>query len=305
MPLIRGEPFARQKPMVWLSSTQQAMIHGELKVVLRPKAGQCPMQPPYDAMKNPTGPFLYNLTADPSESTDLAAAMPDALASMMTLLDTTVVSVQHSQVHESGCNPSPRPNHGPPPPWTPFPPPRPTPSPGPPGPPGPTPPGPPPAGAFRLELADQAVAGQSCISSSEPSPGHVPLQLGPCQGADTEWTSDAKLGLQAVSGGNCMKVMNKGGGGSCNKGDTVIAAGCAKSNSFSYDAASQTLVSSKCDGMCASFGVAAWRSTSAALRQSGSCWRRGAAMPRRPNSIDVSRCSWLSGHVHPCVSMLA
>eukprot|EP00730_Choanoeca_flexa_P002624 TRINITY_DN11115_c0_g2_i3.p2 TRINITY_DN11115_c0_g2~~TRINITY_DN11115_c0_g2_i3.p2 ORF type:complete len:137 (+),score=9.27 TRINITY_DN11115_c0_g2_i3:1539-1949(+) len=50
-----------------------------------------------------TGPFLFNLTSDPTESDDLSTSQPRELEAMMQKLNVYEASLQVSQYQECGC----------------------------------------------------------------------------------------------------------------------------------------------------------------------------------------------------------
>ena len=82
-----------------MSSAQAA---GLWKLLYKPVKGQCDdWQPPYGP--NSTGPFLFELRRDPTESDDLCSVLPERCAAMRGLLARFDASVVRSRVWESRC----------------------------------------------------------------------------------------------------------------------------------------------------------------------------------------------------------
>merc|ERR1712110_353517 len=124
LPLLRGELPAtshRTKPIGFAQSGQVAWQNdtgadGVWKILYKPQQGQCEeFLPPYGQMKNKDGPFLFNLTADPTESNDLCKEESERCSAMKKAMQDFQGSIQHSRVYESQCAP-PGPSPGPSPP---------------------------------------------------------------------------------------------------------------------------------------------------------------------------------------------
>merc|ERR1711998_739300 len=125
LPLLKGDlpptsyrtrpiGFAQGDQVAWQNDTG---ADGVWKIIYKPEKGQCEkFLPPYGSMKNKAGPFLFNLTADPTESVDLCAKESDRCAGMKAAMNAFVSSIEHSRVYESQCKaggPSPGPAPGP------------------------------------------------------------------------------------------------------------------------------------------------------------------------------------------------
>jgi hypothetical protein len=87
-----------------VATSQQAIIDDDWKVLTRPAAGQCDVQPGFNftAAKGDRL-FLYNLKVDPHETHDLAATEVVQLARMRKLLEAMRVSIAFSRVNETAC----------------------------------------------------------------------------------------------------------------------------------------------------------------------------------------------------------
>jgi arylsulfatase A-like enzyme len=84
---------------------QTAIIENDWKLVAKPESGQCEME------NNPgivgvAGPFLYNLTADPTESHPLNLAFPDVHQRLSATMASFLASIANSQVNETNCDAS-------------------------------------------------------------------------------------------------------------------------------------------------------------------------------------------------------
>ena len=113
-------PVRRSKPIGFWWGSNKAWVDNDLKIVagaITPGQG-CALEPPYAAQvaAKGLGPFLYNLTADPAESSDLSSAMPAVYARMNAEFLAWQSSVAAS-ADKNGC-----PTSGPPPPLPPPPP---------------------------------------------------------------------------------------------------------------------------------------------------------------------------------------
>jgi len=112
LPLLKGDiptTSHRSKELGWKFAKQTAWqkdygSDGVWKIVAKPLKGQCSeFLPPYGQMKKPNGPFLFNLTADPTESVDLCKQESKRCAEMKTGMQNFVTSIAHSRVAESQC----------------------------------------------------------------------------------------------------------------------------------------------------------------------------------------------------------
>lgn len=105
--LLRGnQSFSRPRFLAWRLGSQLALLStsGQYKLVHRPEAGQCALDPSSYMTHNSTGPFLFDLWADPTESQPLTN--PSLMATMLAQADTWEKSISYSQLVESGCVPS-------------------------------------------------------------------------------------------------------------------------------------------------------------------------------------------------------
>ena len=132
LPLLSGEvppdaPRRASRPLCFLLPPQAACIDNDLKVVSDPGRGGCEwndynvkkqMQwaPPYHLPHAATNVFLFNLSADPTESSPLNAKHPELLAIHAERLRAWRDGVRRSQLHETLCA-LPEPPR--PPPWPP------------------------------------------------------------------------------------------------------------------------------------------------------------------------------------------
>lgn len=112
LPLLRGEvpPTSTRAKGIGhrlgkqLSWQQDFGAEGVWKIIKNPNKGQCDVfSEPYGSMKSTSGPFLFNLTADPTESVNLCSQVPDRCRSMTTAMDDFSASVDHSKTEESQC----------------------------------------------------------------------------------------------------------------------------------------------------------------------------------------------------------
>eukprot|EP01062_Namystynia_karyoxenos_P083048 TRINITY_DN9473_c0_g1_i1.p1 TRINITY_DN9473_c0_g1~~TRINITY_DN9473_c0_g1_i1.p1 ORF type:complete len:739 (+),score=141.90 TRINITY_DN9473_c0_g1_i1:67-2217(+) len=230
VPLLKGElPVTahRPKPLGFAQSGQVAWMNdtgpgGVWKIVLKPQRGQCKkFLPPYGDMKNPNGPFLFNLTADPTESDDRCSAEPQRCDAMKKALADFQASIANSRVNESECAAA--------------------------APPGPSPPSP--SGkVFELTTAD----GQ-CLTIQGLSK-HAIAVIGACD-SGAKWQYDGKERLvNAAVSSMCLKLDEMNETGPCLAGSTVWIGKCGgttrpKDAFFTLDARGR-LASRGCEGMC-------------------------------------------------------
>lgn len=103
-----GHRFGKQR-----SWQQDFGVEGVWKIVENPNKGQCAVfSEPYGSMKSLKGPFLFNLTADATESVDLCSKFPDRCEAMTKAVNDFSDSVDRSKVEESQCekgSPTPAP----------------------------------------------------------------------------------------------------------------------------------------------------------------------------------------------------
>ena len=100
----RGE-WARKRPLVWRLGEQAAYMSpdGRFKLVRSPGKGQCPWDPAPYLERNETGPFLFDLWADPTESEPANERLPEVADRMARRLEAWERSVAVSQVSEAQC----------------------------------------------------------------------------------------------------------------------------------------------------------------------------------------------------------
>ena len=101
----QGGRWERSKPLSWRLGKQVAMLSadGRYKLVKSPQAGQCKMEPSSYLAKNSTGPFLFDIWSDPTESVPLNAKRPELLEKMAAEMEEWEASITISQLNESGC----------------------------------------------------------------------------------------------------------------------------------------------------------------------------------------------------------
>lgn len=108
IPLLLGNAsWVRPTPLAWQLGTQIALLDalGQFKVVIKPGAGLCPMENSSYLPRNASGPYLFDVIADPTESEPLNDAQPARLAAMATAARAWSASIGVSQVNESECLP--------------------------------------------------------------------------------------------------------------------------------------------------------------------------------------------------------
>ena len=179
----------RTKPLGFKLGQQVAWIDNDWKVGKKFGKGQCKkMLPPYN--KDATGPFLFNLVTDPTESHDLSKAQPTRFAAMVAAMDAWEASIEVSAVNESQCEQS---GHSPPGP------PGPSPAPGPPMPPTP------PSGGFSLKNSGAGGVVRCLTLTTAGTSGKYDGILGPCDGG-SKWEEDLEGGDEALTN----LALNKG-----------------------------------------------------------------------------------------------
>jgi len=198
LPLLTGDipPTApRSKPIGFSAGGQQAWqvdsgADGVWKLIYNGQKGQCDtFLPPYGNMTTGRkGPFLFNLTADPTEDIDLCSKEVARCNSMKVAMQRFVASIDDSRVNESECARGPS--------WVP-------------------PPLVPPerddgrdgvvdnaTGGFRLEVVGSARGHEMsrCLRLSfEGLAGHAAVVLGEC---DTQWPRDNLWSLRRPAAAN-------------------------------------------------------------------------------------------------------
>lgn len=119
LPLLRGEaeqPRPSERPLCFELGKQAACIDNEWKILHAPAVGQCAWnddgEPPLymrgAGSRSKTGPFLFNLKDDPTESTPLNDEHPALLKKYTDLLTAWRYGVSRSQWNESTCMPPPK-----------------------------------------------------------------------------------------------------------------------------------------------------------------------------------------------------
>ena len=72
LPLLDGEGAARRRPIPFQYFDERALIDGRHKLIVYPEGG-----------RHEAGTFLYDLEADPAESRDLAAELPERVGELL------------------------------------------------------------------------------------------------------------------------------------------------------------------------------------------------------------------------------
>lgn len=117
LPLLQGELPAsspRTKGIGFHLNAQEAWQQdfgkeGVWKIIHKPNKGQCEtFYEPYASLsgKELNGPFLFNLSEDPTESDDLCSKFQDRCDSMLEAMKSFRDSLDYSAIHESKCMPS-------------------------------------------------------------------------------------------------------------------------------------------------------------------------------------------------------
>jgi hypothetical protein len=220
----RSKPigFAQGNQVAWLNETAS---HGVWKIVYKPEKGQCDVfLPPYGNMKNKDGPFLFNLTADPTESLDLCEKEAQRCADMKAAMQDFVKSIDHSRVKESQCAAAdPLPERAS---------------------------GPSLTSGFRIEVkAGKAVPGE-CLTI-QTLEHHAVVVIGSCD-AGSKWIDmDGHLSILADPS-MCLKVDALDPEDFCEAGSTIWMGPCAakEAHRFSLDSVGR-LTTDSCPGLCA------------------------------------------------------
>jgi len=233
LPLLRGEiapTTPRPKGMGFHLNAQVAWqqdfgADGVWKIIHKPNKGQCDVfSEPYGSMKGKdlNGPFLFNLSEDPTESNDLCASRPDMCDTMTKAMDEFRDSVDHSRVYESECEDGPGPS------------PTPTPT-----------PTPVPSGGFSLATSDG-----ECLTV-EALVKHGVVTVAACdEGSRWDDSKGYLTNLGVDPSIYCMKLDRADGGGSCDAGNTIWLGACKASDpGFQIDDDGH-LLSELCPGMC-------------------------------------------------------
>jgi hypothetical protein len=286
LPLITGatpisNPRPEDQPMCFRLGGQTTCIHtvqGQTwKIITGGVAGQCPWNdngkpPPYyskislanstalhytNSDGNPwgkidstlnTGPFLFNLDTDPTETFPLNEKNATLFAALSIHMTHWSAGVSASQVNESTCMPQPG---------------KPTPGP------TPKPPGPPPSrGVFLTHAAVTATADANCLRATSLG-GHEDLEFGACDG-NSKWQGVPDKNMPSVSVlqnvGDVdlvVKTNAEAEGLPCKDGQEVFLGKDAKVsggilNAFVFDQKNftGTIPHAGCPGMCLSVETA-------------------------------------------------
>jgi len=216
-PRRQGMGFRLGSSVVW---QQDFGVEGVWKIIKKPNKGQCEVfSEPYGSMASTQGPFLFNLTADPTESNDLCAALPDRCEAMTNSMQDFYDSIEYSRVHESECmagTPTPTP-------------PTPTPT---------------PAGGFALMVhTGQCLTVESLVK-------HGVATVDACDSGSRWDDSSGRLKNLAVDPSiECLKLDHSGD--PCLEGTTVWLGKCSSTDpGFTVDEAGH-LVNDLCPNMCA------------------------------------------------------
>merc|ERR1712100_292693 len=192
---------------------------GVWKIIEKPNKGQCSVfSEPYGSMKSVKGPFLFNLTADATESVDLCSKFPDRCSEMTNAMNMFSDSVDRSKVSESQCE-----KGSPTPPPTPI-----------------------PTGGFALETSNG-----KCLTVAE-WVNHGVLTVDACD-AGSHWDdSDGFLtNVAAASSARCLKL-DKADQHACSEGNTLWLGKCSKGDPGFHTDQQGRLVTAACPDMCAS-----------------------------------------------------
>jgi len=193
-------------------------VNGVWKLIANPEQGQCSIfSEPFGSMKSRMGPFLFNLTADPTEETDLCAVVPERCAAMKDAMDKFKVSVDNSRVSESQCQKD----------LTPSPPP------------------PAPTGGFALPTADgRCLTVQQLVQ-------HGVLEVDSCD-EGSRWNDDNGYltNVAMDSPAYCLKLDKMGHEDACVEGATVWLGACSKGDPGFHIDQQGHLVTASCPGMC-------------------------------------------------------
>jgi len=230
LPLLKGDvPPAtyRSKPIGFKQGQQLAWqndtgVDGVWKIIQNPAQGQCEeFLPPYGNMKHKAGPFLFNLTADPTESNDLCKMEAVRCRAMKQAMDDFDDSITHSRMYESQCMPV-----------------QPAPS-----------PGPTPSGGYELVVTGgKAVAGE-CLTL-QGLEKHALVIIGSCDsGSKWDEMSDGRL-MNLADDELCLKLDAEDHKQACVLGNTIWMGKCMNDNAFKLNSAGHLTVP-ECPGMCA------------------------------------------------------
>jgi hypothetical protein len=206
--------FAVGKQRAW---QQDFGIEGVWKLVQHPHKGLCDeFSEPFGSMKSLKGPFLFNLTADPTESKDLCAKFADRCADMAKAVSDFSDSIDRSRVEESQCekgSPTPAP--------TPI-----------------------PTGGFSLQTNDGL-----CLTVAE-LVEHGVLSVDACD-AGSRWSDDQGfLTNLAMDKNQCLKLDKADRDDPCAEGNTLWLGACAKSDPGFHIDEQGRLVTDLCPDMC-------------------------------------------------------
>jgi len=226
LPLLQGDvspATTREKPMGFAVGKQRAWqqdfgIDGVWKLVQDPIKGQCAeFSEPFGSMKSLKGPFLFNLTADPTESTDLCAKHADRCADLAKAVSDFSDSIERSRMEESQCekgSPTPAP--------TPI-----------------------PTGGFSLQTDDGL-----CLTVAE-LVNHGVLTVDACD-AGSRWSDDQGfLSNLAMDDNQCLKLDKKDHKDDpCVAGTTLWLGNCDQSDPGFHIDEQGRLVTDLCPDMC-------------------------------------------------------
>lgn len=89
-------------PLVFQLAGQTAIVNNQWKILQNPVAGQCDSE--YGSVFH--GTMLFDLDADPTESTDLSKDPAHAamFANMSAQITALAASIEYSSIHESECS---------------------------------------------------------------------------------------------------------------------------------------------------------------------------------------------------------
>merc|ERR1712137_156752 len=229
LPLLQGAvppTTSRSKGMGFRLGQQRAWqqdfgAEGVWKIIEKPNKGQCAVfSEPYGSMKSLAGPFLFNLTADGTESHDLCGKLPERCEAMRKAMAEFSDSVDRSKVEESQCEKGPSPSPSP----------------------APTPV---PTGGFALQTAEGL-----CLAVTE-LVKHGVVTVDACD-ETSRWSDDdgflTNLGIDKKN--HCLKLDKADHSKPCVEGNTMWLGACSEGDPGFHIDENGHLATDLCPGMC-------------------------------------------------------